>query len=51
MFMLGRCLEAGDGVAENAEDAKVWFAKSAAQGHDDAQEQLDELNRMEEELD
>jgi TPR repeat protein len=45
MYSVGFYYEYGQGVTKDLNKAKLWFARSAAQGFDQAQYKLDRLNQ------
>ena len=44
MFNLGNCYKNGRGVTKDLNKAREWYTKAAAQGHEQAQTELDSLN-------
>lgn len=39
-FAVGECLEKGNGVKKNKDEARIWYEKAAAQGHLQAQDKI-----------
>ena len=44
MYKVGVFYQYGSGVTKDTNNAKEWYAKAVAQGHEHAQTQLDLLN-------
>jgi TPR repeat protein len=44
-YNVGVCYEKGDGVERDLDEARRWYARAAAKGHQAAIERLAELNR------
>ncbi len=40
-YRYGKCLENGTGVPKNAGEAVIWYQKAAAQGQEDASQELE----------
>ena len=48
-YRYGKCLENGTGVPKNAGEAVIWYQKAAAQGQEDASQELEQRKRAREE--
>ena len=40
-YLLGSCLENGQGIAQDLDEAVLWYEKAAAQGHEGAMEKIE----------
>ena len=40
-YMMGNCLEKGEGIPQDLDEAMLWYEKAAAQGHEGAMKKIE----------